>query len=485
MTRSAARLLAGLLVLGPVPTLASTATAAPAPAPVAVDGSDRGREAVETGIVRDAASAEPFATPLAPESAEARAGIRYDAADPCPLGYYPTDPDDASIDIGVVPYHDIAPRLCDAAATSDRLTLELAGTSVQGRQLPKVTVTAPETPEQAARNDELEALLVDDPDAAADRMAGGGYDDYKPTLMANSNIHGNEWEGTDYTLDLIDYLATAGPDAPIVENTNGMTAEQVAALPTVGQVLSEFRLVFIPTANPDGRVLGQRQNATLIDMNRDHITQDQPEVIAMRDAVIDAQPLVFTDNHGYVNGSGTSSFYTGYGLIEPATPPHGEAYEYDLYISSALPLAEQSEAEILRRRATGDIDLMTRDIGVTIPFRDLAEGWDDWPPIFTPMYSIYQGAVGITVEFPFSPRGVTDDAQRAQNVRNNIEFGRATMDTMLTFGFTNRDDLLADRLETFRRGAAGEPSPYPAMEDGFVEGWGPRTGTTPSIRGPT
>jgi hypothetical protein len=218
-----------------------------------------------------------------------------------------------------------------------------------------VTITAPETAAQAKRNDELEALLTDDPAAAKRLMASGGYDDYKPALMMNSNIHGNEWEGTDYVLDLIDYLATASATAPVVANTKGLTAEQRAALPTVGQLLSEFRLVFIPTANPDGRVLGSRQNAAVIDMNRDHITQSQPEVIAMRDAIIDAQPLLFTDHHGYVNGGGDSTFYTGYGLIEPATPPHGEAYEYDLYIQSALPLAEQSEADILRRRAAGDI----------------------------------------------------------------------------------------------------------------------------------
>jgi predicted deacylase len=473
LSRHTARLLAASLAFTLLPAGAAFAQPTapeppPAPAPAA-DGSDRGREAVDTGSLRDPAAppAQRYATPLSPDAAEARAAV---AAD-CALSFYPFDPADASIAIGVIPYHDIAPRLC-RAATSDRVTLEVAGRSVQGRELPLVTITAPETAEQAARNEQLEALMTADPEAAAAQKAAGAYDSYKPALMMNNNIHGNEWEGTDYALDLIDYLSTAPATAPVVQNTAGFTTEQLAAVPTVGALLERFRVVVMPTANPDGRVLGQRQNATLIDMNRDHITQDQPEVRAMRDAIIAAQPLVFQDHHGYVNGSGTSTFYTGYGLIEPTTPPHGEAYEYDLYIRNALPLAEQAEADILRRRAAGDIDLMPLDIGVTIPFRDMAEGWDDWPPIFTPMYSMYHGSVGSTIEFPWSPRGVADRTVRARNVRNNIEFGRATVDTMLAFGVQNRDQLLTDQLDVYRRGAAGAPSPYPTIPNGLVPGWG-------------
>jgi hypothetical protein len=351
--------------------------------------------------------------------------------------------------------------------------LDVMGTSVQGRELPRVVITSPETAQQAARNDELQALLTDDPAAAAALRASGGYAGYKPSLLVSGNIHGNEWEGTDYALDLVDWLSSAPLDAPVVQNTGGSPSSRRPHCPPWASCSTGTASWWCPPSTPTAACWGRRQNANFIDMNRDFITQSQPEVIAMRDAIIDAQPLLFTDHHGYVNGGGDSTFYTGYGLIEPATPPHGEAYEYDLYIQSALPLAEQSEADILRRRAAGDIPLMVKDIGVTIPFRDLEEGWDDWPPIFTPMYSIYHGAVGITIEFPFSPRGVADNNQRAANVRNNIEFGRATADTMLVYGAQNRDALLQDQLEVYRRGAAGEPSPYERTPDGFVPGFGP------------
>ena len=478
MTRRPLRLAALLLAPALVVPLAGSAGAAPAaPAAQAADrGPGTGPRDDDAAPLRDASApaARGLARPLPAEQAKATSAD----AQTCPLSFYPQDPDDASLAIGVTPYADIAPRLC-AAARSDRVTVEVAGTSVQGREMPLVTVTSPETPERAARNDELQALLTDDPQAAAALLDSGGYDDYKPTALLNMSIHGNEYEGVDNGLAVVEYLATAPADAPAVENTDGLSAEEVADLPTVGELLDSYRVVVLSVANPDGRVLGQRQNDASIDLNRDHVTQSQPEQLVMRDTILDALPVLFQDHHGYVNGDGDSTFYTGYGLLEPTSPPHGESYEYDLYIRQALPLALQAEADVERRRDAGDIPLMQdraeTTTSITIPFRDIPEGWDDWPPIFTPMYAMYHGAVGATVEVPFNPRNLLDDDEaRAAAVANNIEYGRALLDTMLVYGVDNRDSLLADQLDVFRRGEVGAPSPMTQerMPDGFVDGWG-------------
>jgi putative cell wall-binding protein len=449
-----ARLLAALLLITLLPAAAFAQEDESS-----TDGSDRGPDAVETGTMRPdtAPSASDFATPLPSAAAERQ----FAEAGTCPLSFYPPDPDDQSLVIGVTPYHEIAPRLCVANA-SERVTVWSGGESVQGRELPMALVTAPESEEAAARDAELRRLMVDDPEEALAQLEAGAYDDYKPTLFANNNIHGNEWEGTDYSLDLIEYLSTADEDAPVIQDTTGMSEEQVAALPTVGEVLEQFRIVVLVTANPDGRVLGRRQNANFIDMNRDHITQSQPETVIMRDAIIDWQPLIFQDHHGYVSNAGRGLM----GLIEPTTPPHGEAYEYDLYLPSALQLALDAEQEILRRRDSdpSTLTLFTVD-NTRIPYRDDEEGWDDWPPIFTPMYAMYHAAVGATIEFPYNPRGNLDPAVRAERVRNNIEYGRAVLDTMLVFGAERRDTLLENQIEWFRRGVAAEPSPYETKSD--------------------
>ncbi|NHW87616.1 hypothetical protein HA066_24700, partial [Escherichia coli] len=77
------------------------------------------------------------------------------------------------------------------------------------------------------------------------------------------------------------------------------------------------------------------------DMNRDHITASQPEVRAVRAQLVRYSPLTMLDIHGYVTCT----------LIEPATGPHGDNYEYDLYIRHALRNALAMEQAVL---ATGE-----------------------------------------------------------------------------------------------------------------------------------
>src|SRR5690606_35849663 len=130
--------------------------------------------------------------------------------------------------------------------------------------------------------------------------------------------------------------------------------------------LGAMRIHLVLSVNPDGRVAGTRENAAGFDLNRDLITASQPESAALRDVIVRTQPVLLLDLHGYVNGT----------LIDPTTPPHGENYEYDLFLKHAWPNALGMEAAIEA------LDY-TREDGVNppqIPLRDWHEGWDDWPP---------------------------------------------------------------------------------------------------------
>ena len=53
----------------------------------------------------------------------------------------------------------------------------------------------------------LSDLRFEDPDAAIAAMESGGYDGWKTPLLISNNIHGNEWEGTDASLDVLEELA--------------------------------------------------------------------------------------------------------------------------------------------------------------------------------------------------------------------------------------------------------------------------------------
>jgi len=354
---------------------------------------------------------------------------------------------DASLKLGVIPYHEMAPRLNALQQQSDRVSVEVIGQSVQGRDLYLVTVTAPESNGEANRQRKIRDRISQDPIAAAkDPSITKGY---KASFMVNANIHGNEWEGTDGALQLLEELALSKD-------------------PAVGEMLGRTRVYSVLTVNPDGRVNNTRANAAGFDMNRDYITASQPETRASRDALIKAQPLVFLDQHGYVAGT----------LIEPGTAPHAQNAEYDLYIKHALPNAEGMEAALQKSVEDGSLapEALTTAGNAIIPFRDDEPGdWDDWPPIFTPMYAMLHGSVGHTIEFPLRVNGrnyteLTSEVLRGRAVINT-KVAYETTKAALAYTDANRDQLIADQIETFRRGAAGEQH-VGDLPLGFVPGYG-------------
>jgi hypothetical protein len=340
---------------------------------------------------------------------------------------------DASIPLNLIPYHEFPQRL-RALQESDRISVEIIGRSVQGRDLHLVVATSPMSDAEWADWQRLSDLRTDDPHAAIAALEAGAYDDWRAPLFVNNNIHGNEWEGTDASFQVLEELAFS-EDPDIVRSVD------------------EHVLVFVVTQNPDGRVNATRANANGFDMNRDWITQSQPENHAVRDQMIRYNPLTFLDQHGYVNLT----------LIEPTTGPHGENYEYDLYIRNALRNALAMEEAVL---ATGEPNANSGTTGplthferIRIPWRNNTTGWDDWPPIFTPMYAMYHGSIGHTVEFPHNPRSnALSEAARHERTRVNTAIARATIEGNFAWANENRLGVLADQLEMFRRGVDGEPS---------------------------
>jgi hypothetical protein len=352
------------------------------------------------------------------------------------------NPDDASIKLGLLPYHEIAPRLNALQRRSDRVSVEIVGQSQLGRDLYLVTVTEPETKAQAAEQARMRAQIEAEPARAArDRQLLARY---KAPVFVNANIHGNEWEGTDAALRVIEQLATSTD-------------------PAVERLLSRVRLYLNVTANPDGRVAGRRSNAAGFDLNRDLVTASQPEVRAMRQIMIDTQPVAMLDLHGYVNGT----------LIEPTTPPHGQNYEYDLFIKHTYANGIGME------QAVNGLGYTPEDhevFPVQVPFRDFPEGWDDWPPIFTPQYAPFHGTVAAhTVEIPLAVNNEEYVELPVEELRRraaiNTDIAATTVDTSLGYTLEHRRELIADQIEVFRRGAAGEPQVVPPL--GWVPGFGP------------
>lgn len=350
-----------------------------------------------------------------------------------------TDEGDASARLGLATYRDVIERLNAAQDVSDRVSTEVIGTSTGGRDIVLVTLTAPETAAEASRQAAMRERIIDQPARAArDRRLARTY---KAPVLVNANVHGNEWEGTDAALRLIeDYAVSTDPD--------------------VVRLLETTRLHLVVTMNPDGRHDNTRANAAGFDLNRDLITASQPESVAVRDVLVRTQPLLVVDLHGYVNGT----------LVEPTTPPHGENLEYDLFVRHAYPNALGMEAAIngLGYAEPDGVE------PVQVPLRDWAEGWDDWPPIFTPQYSALHGAVAHTVEIPLRVNNSaytlpTEELRRRAAI--NTDVAHAAMTASIRYAATHREELLADQIEGFRRGVAGEPQR--PVQDGLFGILGP------------
>ncbi|MFJ8049734.1 M14 family zinc carboxypeptidase [Streptomyces luteogriseus] len=357
----------------------------------------------------------------------------------------PENPADTSLKLGLTPYHAIAPKLNALQRLGDRVSVEVTGRSAGGHRLYLVTVTAPETLRQARAQERMREMIRDAPAVAAKSREIKRA--YKTPVFVNNNIHGNEWEGTDASLKTIERLATAKD-------------------PKTRDLLAHSRLYFNITANPDGRIAGTRANAGGFDLNRDFVTASQPETRAMRQIELGTQPAVLLDLHGYVNGT----------LIEPTTPPHGENYEYDLFLKNTYANALGMESAV---NALGYTPAKDGVEAAQIPFRDQEEGWDDWPPIFTPQYAAFHGTVAAhTVEIPLAVNNEEYDELPVPELRRrsaiNTAVAGAAIRATLTHVREHRDTLITDQIEVFRRGVTGAAQvPVSAETVPGVPGIGP------------
>jgi hypothetical protein len=330
------------------------------------------------------------------------------AAPPAQLPWWDVIPEDEvpSHQYDSILYSEIPGRLREIMLDTNRVHVEVIGQSAGGRNLFLVTLSDPKTMGRLGPYKAISRTMLRDPALAQEMIDDFG--DFKVPFFVNASIHGDEYAGVDAAMRLIETLA--------YENT-----------PEVQAILENVILLVNVVQNPDGRVMGTRRNANGFDLNRDFITQSQPETRALVEVINDWNPMVFLDLHGYYNPM----------LIEPCTPPHNPNYEYDLLLGWSYYQALAMEAELLAQ--TG--------FEAQIPFRDDADGWDDWAPIYTPMYAMLHGSYGYTLETPYQDeRGVDADY--------------AAVWGALKFVAENRQAMVHDQIEIYLRGFMDYPQMY-------------------------
>ncbi|MDQ6599559.1 M14 family zinc carboxypeptidase [Bacillus salipaludis] len=326
-----------------------------------------------------------------------------------------------------VKFSQIGAKLKDIEKQSNRVKVEVRGTSAKGHPLYVVTIADPTTQGKFGKIQALRKQMFKNPGKAQDWI--NNNPDFKVPIMINGSIHGTEFVGSDAILQLIERFAK--------QNDN-----------ETKNILANNILIFNVVQNPDGRVDATRFNGEGIDLNRDFITQSQPETRETVGLIMEWNPMVFLDTHGYVKNYAPNR----QGLIEPCTPPHNPNYEYDLYNKWAYKQAEAMEAQIIKEKNKFSSNSLYQDMqGVYVPQRDDAAGWDDYPPIFTPMYAMYHGAYGHTLEAP------TNDLDGVLWQYNAIMGA-------LKFATENKQAMITDQIEMFKRGINFD---HPFHQDGF------------------
>ena len=191
-----------------------------------------------------------------------------DAIGSLPDGTQPGDPPGS---FPHIPYYAIGCTLDRIQSQSNgRMEVEVIGQSALGRDLYGVTINALDTTQQ--RKDfqswqEVRRLALSDParGQALVRPAGA---EIKVPIFIQAAIHGNESEGVDASMRLIEELATT----PYGED------------PAVDAALDHTIMVFNIDQNPDGRIANTRTNGNGFDLNRDYLTQSQPETTRLGEA---------------------------------------------------------------------------------------------------------------------------------------------------------------------------------------------------------
>ena len=350
-------------------------------------------------------------------------------------------PSDPPLDFPHIPYYAIGCTLEQIQAESDgRMSIDVIGPSANGRDMFLVTINDLDSKYQRkafANWKQVRRDALTKP-AKAQKTLRKADGQVKVPLFIQGGIHGDEYEGVDANMRTIETLATT---------PNGED-------PVVDEILDNSVVLFNVIQNPDGRVAGTRANGNGFDLNRDFLTQSQSETKASVSIMQEWIPPETIDLHGYATPT----------LIEATTKPHNPSIEYDLWLKWNQARLDANEAALtaaghdLQRPINDwceDADLPPASgvcPGGTPPGPAVAEGWDDWGPFYTPMYSQHIGLNGSTVEM------CRDNAVCGGRAAA-LEISEIATWSTLEYDVANREDLLHDELEIYKRGVEDAARP--------------------------
>lgn len=214
-------------------------------------------------------------------------------------------------------------------------------------------------------------------------------------------------------------------------------------------------IILIPNANPDGRDLLRRSNANMININTDFVQVTQPETQALKNALIRFRPDVLLDSHesailkrqtlakqGYL-----TDFYAQFeSANNPAVPASARAFSFDVMLPAML--ARVTQQGLPAHRYIGEITSIHQPIthgGLTLQnFRNMAG---------------ITGALSFLVETKLDSR--EDSFPTYRNIAARIERQLICLRTFLDVVHEKQKEVL-QQVDTLRAAMPTEPLPLKA-----------------------
>ena len=218
------------------------------------------------------------------------------------------------------------------------------GRTTEGRILPLLVLSRP----RVSTPDEARAL-------------------HRPVVYVQANIHAGEVEGKEALLALVRDLATTSP--------NVLDSIVLIAIPIYNADGNErFALQAVNRTEQNGpERVGQRPNATMLDLNRDYVKAEAPETRASLAAFEQWNPDVFVDLHT------TDGSFHGYALtyapsLNPAALEAG-AYTVDSLLPELRRRMQARDGVAVFDYGNFDTQYEERDITDTVK-----SGWYSYDP---------------------------------------------------------------------------------------------------------